>query len=367
MFSARKMNDMRPRQQGLFTKPTLLVRFLPLLFLAGCSEKEPIQPKSLHTFEEDHMGTLFRIRTWAEDSEMEAATQAARAAFAEVHRLEMIFSDYQPDSEVISLATLPADAPHPVSKELFEILEIAVQLSSETDGAFDVTVGPMIRLWRMSRKNHRMPTEEQMKAARERSGFQKLQLEPSGDGGAVIFTTENMRLDFGGIVKGVAADAALEIMREAGFPQTVIAASGDIAVGDAPPGAKAWRVGIESLDVIEDPDRSYTGIILLENAAVSTSGDARRFFELDGVRYSHIVDPVTALGLTERIGVTVVAPNATDSDSLATAVSILGATDGLEFTELRKQVECLIIRETESGELERIESSGFGALLAPEQ
>ena len=166
-----------------------------------------------------------------------------------------------------------------------------------------------------------------------------------------------MRLDFGGIVKGYSADRALGILKKAGFPSSIVAASGDIAVGDAPPREAGWRIGIETLG------SELTGTVLLKNVAVSTSGDTRQAVEIDGVRYSHIVDPKTGLGLTERIGVTIIAPNATSTDSYATAVSILGAKKGLAFVETKAVVECVILERDEAGELVKTESAGMADIL----
>jgi len=131
-------------------------------------------------------------------------------------------------------------------------------------------------------------------------------------------------------------------LRKGGFPRSLVAASGDIALGDPPPGKKGWTVGIETLDLDVSPEEMQT--ITLSNAAISTSGDSRQAIEIDGVRYSHIVDPKTGLGLTERIGASIIAPNATTSDSYATAVSILGEKEGLKFIRNTRDVECQIVK-----------------------
>ncbi len=331
---------------------TFLKALVPLLLVCLCSCGSPPEVEaSLYTFKKGYMGTEFTIRAWAAESEESDLKAAVDAAFDEIYRLEMIFSDYQMESEVTRLIESPkVGQANPVSAEMADVIEKSLALSRETDGAFDITVAPMIRLWRMARKNHQLPNEKQMTAARERSGYEKLKL---SSGPAVTFTVENMRLDFGGIVKGVAADRALEVLREKGFPRSLVAASGDIALGDAPPHEKGWRIGIETLG------SELTGTVLLENAAVSTSGDTRQYVEIDGVRYSHIVDPQTGLGLTERIGVTVIAPNATTTDSHATAVSILGAEKGLQFIESKPDIECVIVKPTKDGGVEKIESPGM--------
>jgi thiamine biosynthesis lipoprotein len=137
-----------------------------------------------------------------------------------------------------------------------------------------------------------------------------------------------MLLDVGGIAKGYAADEALRVLRGRGLNRALVAASGDLAIGDAPEGETGWRIGVEPTDGVS---RQLT----LVNTAVSTSGDTEQFVEIDGKRYSHIVDPKTGMGLTNRIGVTVVAPKGIVSDSVATAVCVMGAERGLEFVEGR--------------------------------
>jgi thiamine biosynthesis lipoprotein len=151
-----------------------------------------------------------------------------------------------------------------------------------------------------------------------------------------------MQLDLGGIAKGYAADKALEVLRSHGLPRALVAASGDIAIGDPPPGKRAWRVGVGAFGTNRTQLASN---LLLHRAAVSTSGDTEQFVEINGRRYSHIVDPRTGIGLTERLQVTIIAKNATDTDSFATAVSILGAESGLALVESQPGMAALILRK----------------------
>ncbi len=305
------------------------------------------------------MGTQFSLRLWATPEETDAAKAAADAAFDRIAALERVFSDYQVDSEITLLTTHPPGEKIPISGDLFQVLVKTEQLSRETDGAFDVTVGPMIRLWRQSRKNHRLPTADRVAQARERSGWQKLELDRETP--AVTLGAEFMQLDFGGIVKGYSADEALDILKQRGFSQSLVAASGDIVVGDPPPGKDAWRIGIRSLDAVlaNDPEHPLTGTVPLLNGAISTSGDTQQAVNIDGVRYSHIVDPKTALGLTHRIAVTVIGPDATTTDSYATTVSVLGREKGLAFIESKPGVECLILEADDRETVSRFTSSGF--------
>jgi thiamine biosynthesis lipoprotein len=164
-----------------------------------------------------------------------------------------------------------------------------------------------------------------------------------------------MQLDVGGIAKGYAADQALLVLRHMGIRQAMVAASGDIALGDPPPGKKGWTIAIESLDT-EATGSAKT--VLLHNAGISTSGDTEQYVEIDGRRYSHIVDPATGLGLTDRIGVTIIAPTATASDSLATAVSVLGSRRGPVYVASQPHIASRIVYLTPNGP-QRIISSHF--------
>src|SRR5690606_3986764 len=157
----------------------------------------------------------------------------------------------------------------------------------------------------------------------------------------IVKKIDGMLFDLGSIAKGYAADQALAMLKQGGFPRSLVAASGDIAVGEPPPGEAGWRIGIETLEVGRDVKDLQT--VTLVNQAISTSGDTRRYFEHEGVRYSHIVSTKTGLGLTERLGSSVIAPDATTSDSHATAVVLLGTKEGLQFIRNRRGIECQIV------------------------
>src|SRR5207253_10014235 len=164
--------------------------------------------------------------------------------------------------------------------------------------------------------------------ARRLVGYDKIQL--NSPDRTVQLTVEGMLLDLGAIAKGYAAEAALEVLRRYGLTRALVAASGDIAAGDPPPGTRGWKVGIAPLD---DPNAEPSRFVLLNHAAVSTSGDTEQYVEIDGKRYSHIVDPHTGIGVTRRSSATVVARDGTTADGLDTAVSVLGPEEGLGLIE----------------------------------
>ncbi|MEW4570259.1 FAD:protein FMN transferase [Tautonia sp. JC769] len=286
-------------------------------------------------FQETHMGSAFRLLIYCNDEEL--ASGAARAAFARIALLDATLSDYKPDSELMRLSDRAGGDPVPVSPELFEVLARSRELSGRTDGAFDVTINPVVKLWRRARRNRELPSRSQLDEALSRVGWRDLELDAQAR--TVRLARPGMRLDVGGIAKGYASDAALAELRGAGITRALVAGAGDIVVGDPPPGRPGWRVGIASADAEAGERR----MLCLRNQAVSTSGDAERFVEIEGVRYSHIVDPRTGLGLTGRSSVTVVAPDGTTSDSLATAISVLGPDRGLALAEDTEGAEALIV------------------------
>jgi thiamine biosynthesis lipoprotein len=332
----------------------LLGAFLAILLsLGGLSCRSPARADALQRFSFAglHMATMFQIVLYAPDEAL--ATRASEAAFTRIAALEDIMSDYDPRSELMQLCGKPAGQFHRVSADLFVVLSQAQRLAAETDGAFDVTLGPLIQLWRSSRKSGRLPDQTQVESARGRTGWRKLRLDPARR--AVLLESPEMRLDLGGIAKGYAADQALSALRSLGISRAMVAAGGDIAVGDAPPGKPGWTIGIDSLDArVGAPSPT----LLLRQAGISTSGDTEQFVEIDGRRYSHIVDPATGLGLTNRIGVSIVAPDATTSDATATAVSVLGMARGLAFVERHHRLAARVVTAQDQGN-QVIESGGY--------
>ena len=250
---------------------------------------------------EPHMGTLVRITIYSKDA------SPMRAAFDRIAQLDEKLSDYKLDSELNRLCRT-ANKPVKVSEDFFRVLEASVKLSRLTSGAFDVTVGPVTHLRRLGKT----PDAETM----ARVGWRNLVLDKRHR--TAELKLAGMQLDLGAIAKGYAADEALKTLRGLGVSRALVAVSGDIVAGNGPPGARGWRVGLEPAG----------GEILLRNAAVSTSGDAEQFREIGGIRYSHIIDPKTGLGLTSAIAVTVVARRGLDADPIATAVSVMGELRG---------------------------------------
>lgn len=264
-----------------------------------------------------HMGVPVRIVLYAPEAVV--AERAATAAFRRFADLEQVMSDYRPTSELMRLCDHAGEtAPVPVSSDLWRLLERAERVSRESDGAFDVTVGPFVALWRRARKTGALPTRVELREAAARIGWQKVRL--NGPNRTVHLLVPGMRLDLGGIAKGDACDQAQQVLKRNGVSRALIEAGGDIVVTGAPPGAGGWKIAIANAP-------AGTGLTLAD-AAVSSSGDTEQFVTFAGRRYSHIVDPATGLGLTDRVAATVIAPDGLTSDSLSTALCVLGRVRG---------------------------------------
>ncbi len=312
-------------------------------------------PANRHEFQHPAMGTTFRVVLWG-PSRTEAAAAAA-AAFARVDELEARMSDYRPDSEIARLARRSdrgaPTPPLPVSADLGRVLSLAQEVAARSDGAFDVTVGPLVRLWRRAFRQRRLPDPDRLAAARERCGWRRLDLDP--DAGTVRLLAPGMRLDLGGIAKGYALDAALAVLRERGFPRALVDGGGDVAVAEPPPGRRAWQVAVAPRGT------EVRARLLLARAAVATSGDAARFLELDGVRYSHLVDPRTGQALRDGAAAVVVAPAGILADALASALCVLAPEEGLALAASWPGVEAWILR-ADGGSWQ---TPGFAAMMGP--
>ena len=293
-------------------------------------------------FQREGMGTRFTIVCCSGDRA--AAQQAAEAAFDVAEEVNRVASDYQADSELASLGSVPAGSSVVLSPLLFGLLEHSRALAEATNGAFDPTLGPLTRLWRQTRQQRRLPEVAVLDVAREATGWRHFSLDPSSR--RVTLHRAGMRFDLGGVAKGYAADLMLESLAAAGLRQAMVAAGGDIRLGDPPPGRDGWRVAVQTVDLTRHDE-----VRVLANAAISTSGDLHQWVEIDGVRYSHILDPATGLGLTRRMAATVIADEAKLSDALATAACVMGpgATAALQKLPGVREVKIRVVEDLPTG------------------
>lgn len=278
------------------------------------------------------MGTAIHVELWCGDAVVGHA--AADAVIQEMHRIDRAMSPYKPDSELSRVNREAFATPVPVSHEMFTLLQRAAHFSELSDGAFDITYAAVGQLY--DYRAGTLPTRDAIARARQAVGHRQLRLD--ADARSVRFAREGMRIDLGGFAKGYAVDRSIELLRARGIQHASVSAGGDTRIlGDR--FGRPWIVGIRH------PDDAHRVIlrIPLENVALSTSGDYERYFDEDGVRYHHIIDPRTGYPATACRSVTVWAGDAFTADAVDDAVFILGPKSGLELVESLPDVGAVIV------------------------
>lgn len=324
-----------------------------LLLLLGATAIPGAGYEGLTRFEYFRMQMGTRVRIVLHAADEEAAREAAAAAFDRIAELDGLLSDYNPESELMQLCRTGYPTAVPVSPDLYVVLQRALGYSRDTSGAFDVTVGPLVALWRDARKTGRLPSSDRLRHARGSVGFNKIVL---GKGTAAL-RRPGMRLDLGGIAKGYAADAALALLKARGLERAMVDAGGDIRVGAPPPGRPGWVIEIQNTE----GSGGRAARLSLSDCAVATSGDTEQYLEVDGIRYSHIVDPRTGLGVRKSARVTVIGRDCTEADALATALSILEPEEGVRVAHRKGAAARITVRE---GTLLRtVDSEGLSRYL----
>lgn len=299
------------------------------------------------------MGMEFRVVLYAPDAA--AARQAVDAMYRRVSALNLVLSDYEEDSELTRLnRTAGSGRAVPVSLDLWRVLVEGQRWAQRTHGAFDMTVGPVVQLWRRARRQHELPPPDRLERARAAVGYVYLELDPPRR--AVRLMRPGMRLDLGGIAKGYVLDEALRVLEQHGLRRALLQAGGDLVVGESPPGRPGWRVETTAPDGGGAPPPES---LLLRRCALATSGDRFQYVEIGGVRYSHIVDPRTGVGLTDHSQVAVIARRGMTADALATALSVLGPSNGIELVEATPGAAARVVRQP-SGRWEIWESRRWG-------
>jgi thiamine biosynthesis lipoprotein len=287
------------------------------------------------------MGTTVDIYLYASGRTRAAALM--EAAFAEIERVEAALSSHRPTSEISRINRTAARKPVVTDPEVFRLIRQAFDYSRRTDGAFDVTVGPLVEVWGFFRDDGRYPSADELAEARARVGWWHVML--NDELRSIRFRRRGIRLDLGGIGKGYALDRAARVLRRHGVTAALLGAgrSSYYAIG-APPEAAGWRL------VVPDPyDPTETlSTVWLRNESLSTSGSNQQFFELDGRRYSHIIDPRTGEPAAGMMQVTVTAGTATDSDALATALFVLGPTCAAELIAESDGAAALLVAGNET-------------------
>ncbi len=292
---------------------------LPLLILAFLAAS-PLRAQGQSVrYEASHdaMGTEFTVVAYGGDAKY--LGEVANEVFEEIDRLDAQMSNYQAESEISALNRAAARRAVIVEPALFVLIQDSLRYSRETDGAFDITVGPLMRAWGFFRGQGRVPTRAELAKVLARIGYRHVQLNAARR--EVRFDRQGIELDLGGIAKGYAVDRAVEILRENGVTAALVSSgtSSLYALG-APPGERGWKVNIrDSFKAGKVGD-----VVWLKDYSLSTSGNYEKFFTLAGKTYAHIMDPRTGRPVENMLSSAVLAPRATESDALSTAFFVLG-------------------------------------------
>ena len=333
-------------------RPSILFKVFFIFFQIDFLSAQILFAQQKFVFEQPKMGSPFTISIFAIDSI--AAAWAATTAFHCADSLSLIFSDYLDSSELNRLnATSGQNRYIPVSAAMFDILQYALQAARESKGSYDISMGPVVKLWRNARKIKKLPDADSLKKALDKVGYQYIHLDSTHQ--SVWLEKQGMQLDLGGLGKGYVAQAALNTIRAMGFPSSMVNAGGKIVTGDPPPERNGWRIGIT---LPEEKEKMINQFLLLNNISVATSGDIYQHLDIDGKRYSHIVDPKTGLGITSQRNVTVIAKDGTISDWLATACSVLPVYEAFQLISSFPDA-ALLITEMKDGKLIQRSSESF--------
>ena len=307
------------------------------------------------------MGTFSRVVVIARGEE--TAQRCIEAAFEVQDQIESVMSDYREDSELSKVNREAGRGPVAVSEMTFEVLQQSVHFSQLSEGAFDVTVGPLVDLWRKAGRTNQPPTEEALAEARHKVGSDKLILDEKNR--TVRFALEGMRIDLGGIGKGYAVDKAVEAMRKQGAVGGMVDLGGNIrCFGRPPQGQTHWRIGLQDPNVAPEalgPSRPLL-VLALTSESVATSGDYRRFVKVQGQKQSHIIDTATGKGANKLVSDTIIAADATTADALSTVVNVLGVEKGLALIEGLPSTAAILIPAGQGAAL--VYSSGAKAYIA---
>ncbi len=322
-----------------------------LLTASGYAEVETVVPTSEEAsryvkVSRATMGTEVVLLVYAPSAEssLEEMRYMTDAAFDAVVSMEQRVSTWIPTSFTSHINHDAAQAPVKTSDELVGLIANAKRLYAATGGVFDITVGPLLELWGFYKKQGHFPSEAEMETALKEVGLDKVQLDEKA--GTVHFLQKNMRLDFGGIAKGLSLDYAAEVLKEHGVKNAILhAGTSTVVAMGAPPGENGWTVRIRA--PYNDNDGEYVDEVQIRDASLSTSSSSERFLELNGKKYSHIFDPRTGMPVEGVLSATAIAPTGLDSDALSTAFFVMGVANTRAYCKAHPQVRAILVVEKE--------------------
>lgn len=305
-----------------------------MIVLTGCAELRAPSPSTITKRTQIHMGTLVTITAVTPDKAV--GDRAIQAAFDEIKRLEQLLSTWRQDSELSRVNAAAGDQPVLVSTETLELVRRGLEIAKLTRGGFNMALGPAIEAWSVTDQQH-IPDEAELQRLKPLVDWTSIEID--GEKRTIHLPQKGMRIDVGGIGKGYAADRAVEVMKQAGASGGVVALAGDIKTFGRLPESNGFPIGIQH----PRQDDGIVAMIDLQDEAISTAGDYERFFERDGVRYHHILDPQTLRPARRCQSVTIVAKEGIIADGLDTGIFVMGPEEGMALVERLPGIHAIIV------------------------
>jgi FAD:protein FMN transferase len=299
---------------------TLLISIIVASLQQATAVGSPVRYEASHP----SMGTVYTVAAYGHDADFLAET--VNEVFEEVDRLDAQMSNYKPESELSHINREAAHADVVVEPRLFDLIQLCMRLSEDTGGAFDITVGPLMKAWGFFRGQGRVPSPQEIHDVLKHVGYNHVHLDTARR--TIHFDEAGIELDLGAKAKGYAVDRAVEILKENGISSALVSAgtSSIYALG-APPGEKGWKISLR------DPfdQNKAAEVVYLKNFSLSTSGNYERFFKMGGRMYSHIMDPHTGMPVEGMLSASAFTERTTDSDGLSTALYVLGVEASRDY------------------------------------
>lgn len=303
------------------------------LLLCTISISAQVQRSRLVTL----MGSRFQITLVDNDSI--SAERNIDKAIAEITRIENLISEWRPETQISQVNQNAGIKPIKVDKEVFDLTKKSLYFSKLTDGAFDISIVAMDKIWKFDDSMNELPSEQAIKESVRNVGYQNIILDSTNS--TIFLKNPGMKIGFGSIGKGYAADKTRDLMKSMGVKAGIIDASGDISTWGTQPNGKPWAIGINN----PFNDHKMAAVLYFKENAVTTSGSYEKYAEIHGKRYSHIMNPKTGYPSTGLTSVTITGPNATMANGFSTSVMVLGEKDGLKLLKLFPEYHYLLITD----------------------
>lgn len=340
-------NPFKYNPKTQFILRAIFILGMVLLQLTGCRSKIAVRPVQKMKIE---MGTFVQISIYDEDKSIDYVQQAIDRSFHEIERIDKMASNWTDDSEVALINEKASTDTITINPELAYIIEKALYVGKISNGAFDITVSPLIKLWNVTDTMATILSHDDIVNAMKKIGYVYVSLKNN----KLVFSQNDISIDLGGIAKGYAVDQGIKVLIEAGITDALINAGGDFTALCSPLTAGKRKVWIKHP---RQRDQLF-GYFKMDNGSVATSGDYERYFEVDSVRYHHIIDPATGYPANKSVSVTIQAKSALMADALATAVFVMGPEAGMKLVNSLDGVEGVIIY-FQNKKLEYIVSDGL--------